>query len=289
MNTFLGIMFAIFAMLGYGINNSIVKIPLSKVSSEKYNFNFAFYSLFVYLIFVIIFIDTIKISLFYFFISFILGIIGFLSIWFFLKAMKIGKVGVVSPVANSSALFTIVFSVIFFSEILKFNQIIAIVLLLLGIVLISLNFKDLKKSEIFSFASGIPYAFGACFFWGVLFFLFKFPVNVIGPYLTSFFMQISILILAYFNLRIKEKGNEIIIKDKKVILYGLICTILASLATVFYNIGITYYHVSVVSAITFSSPLISVLSSKFFYKEKLKIQQYLAVIMIIIGIIVISF
>jgi drug/metabolite transporter (DMT)-like permease len=48
-------------------------------------------------------------------------------------------------------------------------------------------------------------------------------------------------------------------------------------------------NVSVVAPLTFANPLISIIYGKFVYKEKLSTYQYLAIILILIGIILISF
>ncbi|MBU1111419.1 MAG: DMT family transporter, partial [Nanoarchaeota archaeon] len=57
----------------------------------------------------------------------------------------------------------------------------------------------------------------------------------------------------------------------------------------FFNMGIQNYNVSIIAAIAFANPLIATLYGKIVYKEKLKLQQYFALAIIIAGIVSISY
>jgi drug/metabolite transporter (DMT)-like permease len=62
-----------------------------------------------------------------------------------------------------------------------------------------------------------------------------------------------------------------------------------ALASLFYNIGITYSKVAIVSALTFSSPIVTTLYGKFVYREKLSPRQWFSVCAIIAGVVMIYY
>jgi len=59
-------------------------------------------------------------------------------------------------------------------------------------------------------------------------------------------------------------------------------------AAVSYNFGIQYALVSVVVTLSSAAPLVSTLYGRIFLKEKLKFYQYIAILVILTGIIIIS-
>ncbi|MBW6461842.1 MAG: EamA family transporter [DPANN group archaeon] len=115
-----------------------------------------------------------------------------------MKALSLGKLGIMSPIANSSIIFTVLFSVLLFNESLTSIKLGSILLIVLGVIFISVNFKDLKNYNIFSLANGIPYALISCVLWGLMFTLYKIPVIVIGPILTALIIEIGIFIISSF-------------------------------------------------------------------------------------------
>ena len=202
------------------------------------------------------------------------------------KAVELGKVGIVAPIANSSVIFTILFSIIFFKESLSVTQVISITFIIIGIILISIDFANIRNSSLFNIASGVPLALVTCFLWGVVFFLFKIPVNAIGPILTSFIVEFGIMIFSGLHLKISKVNVSM--PDKRMIIYLFIVAFFGAVALLFFNIGITVADVSIVSAITFANPLVACLYGRVVYKEKFNLQQYGAILLILVGIILIS-
>ncbi len=62
-----------------------------------------------------------------------------------------------------------------------------------------------------------------------------------------------------------------------------------ALVTLFFNMGIEKTNVSIVSPIASGAPLIATLYAKLVFKEKLSKLQYLAIIMITLGVILVSY
>jgi len=176
MENLTGIFFGFIAMLGFGLSNAIAKKPIKKIGSEKTIFyrNIVI-SILLFLI-LLFFGNSSVFSIKYILIALGIAVVGYVPLLLFYKALNLGKVGIISPVANSSIIFTILFSIIFFHESITFGQGIAIVLIILGIIFISLNINDLKKSNILKVSSGIPYALITAILWGLVFFYGRFPL-----------------------------------------------------------------------------------------------------------------
>lgn len=280
----LGIIFSLIAMFGFGISNSLAKIPSEKFPYQKIIFYRNLFSSAVLLIGMLLFFPNPNLDAKYIAFTLILSIVGYFSLKFFFQALKVGKAGLVSPIANSSTLITVLLSIIFFRESLNYAQYIMVSLLIIGILFSSINFRDFKNSHLFNLQSGLPYTLVTCVSWGLLFFLFKFPVTIIGPIFTSFLIEFGAAILSFNNFR-SVKSTIIKAKDLWII---FLVAFFASIGSLFYNLGINVGDVSIVSAITFSSPLIVILWGKFIYKEKLSLIQYCALTMIIFGVVGLS-
>lgn len=287
MSISLGILFGLISMLGYGLANAISKIPAQNIGIRKTIF---FRNVFVSMILLIIslfYLKEINFSLKYILIAFAISFLGYVPLISFYKALKSGKVGIVAPIANSSAIYIILFSIVFFKETLTQSQLFSILLVLFGTILISINFNDFKNSYLFQASSGIPFALIASFLWGLVYFLFKIPVNVLGPILTSFIIEFGIAILCGMHLKLSKSDFKI--PDKKNLTYIFFIAVFIAAGTLFYNLGISTYEVSIVAALAFASPLVTVIYSKFAYKEKLSLLQYLAVLLILAGVVLINY
>ena len=282
-----GIIFGLIAMLGFGLGSAISQVPIKKIGSRWVIFiRSIFMSLMLFLV-LLLFLSETNFSPLYIFITFVIALIGYIPLVTFYKALKLGKVGIISPISSSSVIFTVLLSIIFFKESLSAIQLFSILLIIIGIIFISINFKDLKNSHLLSISSGVPYALISCLGWGLIFFLLKIPVNVIGPILTTFIIEFGNLIYSGANLKLSKIKLKTIDKKTFIYIFALaICIVVAGLA---YNYGIKVADVSIVAAISSSRPLVATLYGKFVYKDKLKTQQYFAILLIVLGIVMISY
>lgn len=286
MDAYLGIIFGVIAMLGFGLCNAVSQVPVRKIGSTKTVFFRGALISGMYLIVLAVFWSKINFNLQYILIAFAIALLGYIPLVTFYKALEKGRVGVVTPVANSSVIFTILFSVIFFGESLNTIQVVSMVAVVIGIFLISVDFKNLKGSHLLKLSSGIPYALVSCLLWGLVISLFKIPVTVLGPILTSFIIEFGNTIYSGIHLKVKKASMRL--PSKKIFKYVFWVALFGAIGTLFLNLGIAVSKVSIVAAITFSNPWITVLYGKFVYKEKLRPQQWLAIGIILCGIVLIS-
>lgn len=286
MNALLGIIFGIISMLGFGLGNAISQIPVKKLGTKKTIFYKNLFISIILLIIVFSFIKNINFSLKYILIAIGIGFLEYIPLLTFYQSLKLGKVGIVSPIASSSVIFTVIFSLIFFKESLTNIQFFSIFLIIFGLITISINFRDFKNSGLFDLSSGVIFALITSFLWGLVYFLTKIPVMIIGPILTSFITEFIIFLSSSLNIKLSKQNFSL--KEKNMIKYLIIIALFTAAGTLFFNLGISVSNVSIVAALTFSNPLISTIYGKIVYKEKLRFSQYLGGLIIVVGIILVS-
>jgi drug/metabolite transporter (DMT)-like permease len=283
----LGIMFGLISMLGYGLASAISKVPVQKIGGRKTIFFGNILVSLILLAVLLFFLPEINLSINHILIALGIGIIGYVPIASFYEAIKLGKVSVVAPISKSSVIFTVLLSFIFFKENLRSMQIISIFFIIIGIFLISVNFKDLKNSHLFKISSGILFALIASILWGLVFFLLKFPVSVLGPILTAFLIEIGVMVSSLAHLKFTKVNINL--PDRKTMIYIFFLGVFVATGMLFYNLGISKADVSIVAALTFSSPLVAVIYGKFAYNEKFSLLQYIAILSMLSGIVMVSY
>lgn len=202
--------------------------------------------------------------------------------YFFYRAMAIGRAGVVSPVASSSALVTTLLAIIFVGDRLLPLQLFSIAVIIFGIILISIKVRQFHASDIFKVSSGIPYALVAAVGWGIWAILAQISSKNLGPFLTAFIIEFIAIFVALFL--IKKNGETLSIGNKKAFYYIIPMSIFMCIESLVYYQGIKISNVSIVATLTSASPLVVVIFGYLVYKERLSIKQYLAIAMIIGGI-----
>lgn len=281
-----GIIFGLISMVGFGLSTSLSPIPAKRLGVRNAVF---FRGIFMCLIFILLlpfFLSGTTFSSKYILIAFAISVLAFIPLSTFLKALSLGKLGIITPIANSSIIFTVLFSILFFNESLNSIQLGSILLILLGIILVSVDLRDMKNSKILSLSSGIPYALITCVLWGLMFSLYKIPVMAIGPILTALVVEIGIFLISSFQ--ILKAGKKIDIPDRSTLTYLILLSIFTAIGGAFFNFGVMVAEVSIVAALAMANPLVATLYGRFIYKESISVQQYLAISFILAGIVALS-
>lgn len=89
----------------------------------------------------------------------------------FYKGLEKGQVSLVSPIGASWSLVTAVLSAVFFREVLKINQILAIFAIIFGIIIISFDFKSVFGLKNFKLLIGVKEGIISVLGWGISLFL----------------------------------------------------------------------------------------------------------------------
>lgn len=203
------------------------------------------------------------------------------------KGLKEGQVSLVTPIGASWAMITVILSVIFLKEILQRNQIIAIILIIFGITLASINIKELLKIKKFSVFRGTKEGLIAMLGWGVSLFLIVFPSKTLGWFLPVFLFRLFAILFLTFYIFISKKSFKI---NPQPSLLGLLLSIgLLDIGAFFaYSFGVSGEYTSIVAPIAASFPLVTILLAKVFLRERIAPNQIFGIAGIVAGLISIS-
>jgi uncharacterized membrane protein len=206
---------------------------------------------------------------------------------FFYKGLNIGQASIVCPLMGSWSMITVVLSVIFLHEALMIYQIAAIILIILGIVLVSVNIKDALKNRL-SFFAGVSEGIISMLGYGLATFLLAFSIKTLGWFFPAAFSRLFMVIFLFIYALITRQSLRARFQFsiwKMVLAIGS----LDVLAVFAYSIGVSSGYAALIAPIAAASPLVTIILARIFFKEKLAINQLLGVIMAIAGIILIAF
>ena len=214
------------------------------------------------------------------------------------KGLKFLELSISSPVQNTSGIITAILLMLFFHESYEYPFFIAVILIFIGIILLSIiEVKDNKKkrleykkknkmSKVITFTMIFPLLYcildgAGTFLDGI--YLDKMELISEGSALVAYEYTFLIYgICTFFYL--KYKKVKIKIFDEKPKLF----------AAIFETAGQFFYVFAMSGNSTISAPIVgsycilSLLLSKIFLKEKLSIKEYISIILVIIGIVILS-
>lgn len=282
----MAVFFALVTLMGWATGDIfITKVSRKIGSTTTYFFGFLVALLFV--LFYIPFAGPI-VSLSIFGLAIFLNIIHTLSNLAFFKGLEVGNASITATIAEAFPILTVAFSVIFFGEILTFWQLVGICLTLVGIFLASLNLKELKNLKGRNILSdkGIKYALVAFIGWGIYFAFVRVTAETLGWFWAGF----PLYIVAIPLVLIKNVRNTIpvLFHSRKILFLIILFAILVTMGDFAYNLGILSGYTSVVAPITGTTPVLFVILSRFFFKDRLTGQQKLGIISSLLGIVLIS-
>lgn len=283
----LSVLFGLFSMLGYGLSTGVISGLAKKYSPEQVTVYRNFFVSLILLVAFLFYLSSSNFDLLFIFLVLGVAVLGYFSVKYLFKALKVGKVGVVSPISNSAVVLTVLLSVFFFKEQLSLLQVIAIAVVIIGVLLNSVDFKHFRESNLFDKSSGVPYAFVTFVLWGFIFFFSKIHVSVLGPFLSAFLIELGILLYAYVDIRVNKMRLKKVSRNE--LFLFIVSAILAAAGTLFYNLGVQMGFVSIVAVLSFSNPIAATFYSKVVNKEKLTAKEIAALMFIVLGVALVTF
>ena len=253
-----------------------------------------------------------------------IAIIYILSMWSYYNAMKAIKISIVSPIVNTSCLITVLLSIFILGQYPDRIHIVAIGLIIFSLIMLSINKTpedDIeidfvgatcgrlqtiaknstggageqssplqpmwKRAKFGIYIFGLLFAFGYFILDGVASFLDEFSLkgNMAEHDLLISYALIYLVvgIGCYVYLKIKD-GNYRFELDKPKLIGSALET--AGQYTFIYALGAGF--ASIVSPFVASYSVVTIILSRLFLKEKLKPKQYLWIVLVLIGIVLLS-
>ena len=220
----------------------------------------------------------------------ILGIsfIGYVSLVFRLKAFQVGKIGVVAPIIQSNSLVTAILAIILFNERVTLLKILGVIMVIGGTFILTVNLRDIKNTKIFKLSTGIPYAFLTFLFIGVAFTFWGYVTMAAGVFMGMFIIELGNLVFSSIHLlsnKAFSQNYKFNIKlDKILIIFSFLSASVGFLGGGFRLLALSGGEIAQISVIASSTSLFNVLFARIFLNEKLNLQQYLAILIMVCGI-----
>lgn len=282
----LGVIFGLIVMFGWGIHKIFAKKLISRVGSYS-GLVYTNSTLVSLVVIYCVFTGTFAVpSRNIFLLTLLLSFIGAVGVFFLYKAMEVGKLSVVIPISHVYSVVIVIFAFLFFKERLEAFQFSAIILAIIGTLIISFRYSELKKINLKHASKGVHYAVLTAFCWGIVYFLIRIVVDELGPFVTSLYFESMILAMlllpAVFGFSKLKKP-----KGKDTMLF-LLSGLFAGTGAIAYNAGVSMELVSIVGPLSGASLMVTVILSYFFLKERVELNQKLAIIMIFLGIMMLA-
>ena len=272
------IIFAIVSMIFLGLSNSFAKRPSLELGSKRTAFYTRIISSGLLILVAIFFVSRAELTLKAILISLALGIYGYLPLLFFYKAIKIGRVGIATPIAGTSVIYTVILAVVFLSEKISFLQGLSVLVIVAGVFLLTFKIGKLESKKV------IIYSIIASVLWGTVSFFMKITADYAGFLIAAAMLEFGVLIGAIIHLKGNIKADKLKANFKNVFFIGSVVAISTFATMKAYSIG----DASIISAIVGAYPLISTLHSQISLGEKISLKEWGIILIIIIGVIGVS-
>ncbi len=283
---------AIISLVGWGIGDVFGTVASRKLGGFRNTYITSVVSLFlvsVYIPFALPQLHGYTFSLFI--LNILISLVMIYGSVMFNVGLEKSNVSIVGTLAGCFTVIPIIFGVLFFHEHITIFQIISIILILLGISIISFDHKNFSFSEVVKDGS-VGYGLAAMFGWGLYFSLMKPIVNQVGWYWPGFFAGVTattVLCILNFFRKKNHKDEKENFKFRHVFFSIFFAALFLRGGDFAFNAAIGSGLVSIVSPIAGAYPILFVVASSFYFKEKLKKNQMIGTILALTGIFLISF
>jgi len=174
---------------------------------------------------------------------------------------------------------------LFFSERLNAPQVFAIIIIVVGLVITSLDFESLRQGHTILDRS-VALALSAMLIWGVYYAFIRIPVEEIGwflPYYIGYLFSPFVLVMMRFQGVILESPLS-----KNALIPFICMLILSTAANLGYNLGISSGYTSIVAPIAASYPVLFVILSSWYFREPLHARQMIGIMISLVGIVALT-
>lgn len=279
------IIFALVTYFCWGIGDVFGTIYSRKIGGYSSAFYFFLMGFLLNSLFIpFAFSDLHKFTIQSLLISTILGILAPLPLMAFYEGLKVGNAALVGTITSSFAAISVLFSIVFLGETISFSQAMFITVILLGTIISSLDFGQLKDSK-FLVDRGVPYAILAMVLWGIYFAFIKIPIQQVGWFWPGYISFLgSPLVLIFMKIR----GIKLVKPSKSIFILLLLSSILITVGGFSYNFAISQGMVALVAPIASSAVTLFIFLAFLFFKDPITKQQIAGIITTLIGIVLLS-
>lgn len=280
-----GVLFGLVSLLGFGLSNAFAVVPIRKVGTLSVIFWRGVFLTVLLVFATFLFNGPVTFSARSFLFAAALSLLGYVPLYFFYKGLSVGKIGIVSPVANSWTVFVVLFGLLFLGEALTWLQLLFIGLIAVGVFFISARLDDFRRHGV-RFSAGLGYALLACLFWGVVMVIYKVNVGLVGAFFAALLVEVAAVVMSFAHLRLS--GGRLVLPARGLWLQLLLVAFFGVAATLGFTLGVSVAPVAIIAPIAAASPLVSALYASVVFKERLSVQQWLSAVVVVLGLVGLS-
>lgn len=282
--TLISILSGLGGMFGWGTSDFLANNVSEKIGHTKAFFWSQIAGLVLIVVMVAFIAPSFAMSPLLFGLSVFGGIAYALGYLLFYKGFEIGNVSVVSAVINFQVLFIVIISFLR-GQPLSFLQIPAIVLIILGVSLVSVNFNDLKKGSV-SLFKGVKETLLATVMFGVFYEpLHEFVVERADWLVVSLIVKFIAILFVFVTTYFGKKSLIILKPSNKFIALIASVGLLEAVGVLSISFGLSYGDGIIVAPISSALTVVTVGLAMVFLKEKISKIQAFGIIIVVLGII----
>lgn len=280
------IIFALISYIGWGAGDIFGAITTRKIGAFSTSFWVSIAGVIVFSFYIpFAFSDLEHYTADILFINIILGSLYVVVNVLINAAFARSNVSLIGTVFSSFVAFTILFSFIFLGEKVSLFQGLAILIVLAGVFISTVDFGELKKGNIIS-DRGVRTAFIAMICAALYFTFIRIPVEKVGWFWSNY---LSILLFPLVFLYMKIRKIKLERPDFKNTFWPIIiCSLLLRSADFAYNIGINRGFTAIVAPIAGAYPTLFAVLGFLVFKDPIKRQQIVGIAITLIGIVFLS-
>ena len=281
------IIFALISYLGWGTGDIFGTIATRKIGGYRVAFWFFLFLIPIYALFILIFpagIENLTLAVFVLNIS--LGILAAISMITFYESLKLGSASLVATISGAFPALVVPLSIIFLKERINLSQLVAICIIIFGVIISTMDFREFRSGKIV-LGQGVLLALTTMTLWGIYWTFIKIPVQQIG---WAWPNLIAVLALPTIPLLMKIRKIGIDFKSfKEVRLPLLLNAAIIGLATSSFNYAISSGgDVAIITPIAGSYPTLYAVLANLVFKDPLKSNEILGIVVTLTGIVALS-
>ena len=215
----------------------------------------------------------------------ILTPIGLVPLITLYEGIKRGNASLVGTIGSTFAALVVILSIIFLGDKISYTQIIAIVIIFVGLILASLDLKTFNIKQLVT-DKGVPFAIASMIFWAIYFTFVRIPIRQIGWFWPAYLSWCGFP-LVYIFMRAK-KMKLTIPNDSKTIMYTVIGAFVSCAALFGFNYAVSKGQTAIVAPISGAYPVLFASLAYFVFKDRLNKQQVTGIIFTLVGIVLLS-
>lgn len=276
--------FALLATLGFGIAPIFGKKLVTKLGNPYHaTFVSSFFLAFVNGIVVWVTGSWEMPSLSNLAILYYCAFIGFIGLICMFRAFEIEKIGIVITTATTFPIMVYFISLVIYPIAIGTQQVAAIFVVFAGVVLIS--WDQVKKLRL---SKGMMLAFVTSFGWASYAICIRAATDSgLNSYMAVFTTEVFLFLSMLVLVLIKDKGFKVPLKDG-VLPLAMGNGTATGMGAMLYGVALGLGHPAAVSSIESTNPLLTSLLAFVFFKEALQRSQWVGIVVVIGGVILLA-